>query len=149
MESSTFGPSRDTAWAMSEENIEIVEAAFAALNRGGVDGLAAHLTEDVDWRAMEGAPDDHGPIHGKDAMRAYAQDWFDMFDDVRWEPVELIDAGGDQVIAVVHLTGRAKLSGVETDMTYAVVHTIRDGKTAVGREYATRQEALEAAGLRE
>ena len=132
---------------MSQENVEAVEAAYAALNRGGVDALAALLTEDVDWRAMAGAPDDHGPIHGIDAMRAYVQDWFDMFDDVRWEPVELIDAGGDQVVAVVKLTGRAKLSGVEADMTYAVVHTIRDGKGAVGREYATRQEALEAAGL--
>ena len=134
---------------MSQENVEAVEAAYAAVNRDGVDGLAAHLTDDVDWRAMAGAPDDHGPIHGKDAMRAYVQDWFDMFDDVRWEPVELIDAGGNQVVAVVRLTGRAKLSGVETDMTYAIVHTIRDGKGAVGREYATRQEALEAAGLSE
>jgi ketosteroid isomerase-like protein len=111
-----LGAERDTGRAMSEENVEAVKAAFAALNRRGVDELAAHLTEDVDWRAMEGAPDDHGPIHGKDAMRAYVQDWLDMFDDVRWEPVELIDAGGDRVIAVVHLTGRAKLSGVETDM---------------------------------
>jgi ketosteroid isomerase-like protein len=134
---------------MSEENVEAVEATFAALNRNGVDGLLSHLTEDVDWRAMEGAPDDHGPIHGKEAMRAYVQDWFDMFDDVRWEPVELIDAGGDQVVALVRLTGRAKLSGAETDMTYAVVHTIRDGKAAVGREYATREQALEAAGLSE
>ena len=58
---------------------------------------------------------------------------------MRWEPGELIDAGGDQVVAVVHLTGRAKLSNVETDMTYAVVQTIGDGKAAVGREYATRQ----------
>jgi hypothetical protein len=44
-------------------------------------------------------------------MRAYVQDWFDMFDDVGWEPLELIDAGDDQVVAVVRLTGRAKQSG--------------------------------------
>jgi ketosteroid isomerase-like protein len=134
---------------MSRENVEAIKAAFAALNRDGVDGLLSLLTDDVDWRAMEGAPDDHGPIHGKEAMRAYVQDWFDMFDDVRWEPVKLIDAGGDQVVALVRLTGRAKLSGAETDMTYAVVHTIRDGKGAVGREYATLGQALEAAGISE
>ena len=28
--------------------------------------------EDVEHRAIEGAPDDHGPIIGRDAMRAYA-----------------------------------------------------------------------------
>ena len=131
---------------MTRENVEAVEAAYAALNHSGVDALGTYWTEDVNWRAMEGAPDDRGPIHGRDAMRAYVQDWFDMFDELRWEPVELIDAGGNQVIAVVHFSGRAKLSRIETNMTFAVVHTIRDGKVAVGREYATRQEALEAAG---
>ena len=34
-----------------------------------------------------------------------------------------------------------------TDLTYATVYTIRDGKIARGREYATRAEALEAVGL--
>jgi ketosteroid isomerase-like protein len=34
-------------------------------------------------------------------------------------------------------------------MTYAAVYTIRDGKVARGREYMTRAEALEAAGLSE
>jgi ketosteroid isomerase-like protein len=33
--------------------------------------------------------------------------------------------------------------------SFAVVFVIRDGKIAGGREYATRDEALEAAGLRE
>jgi ketosteroid isomerase-like protein len=134
---------------MSEANLEIVEAAFAALHRDRVDGLASYVTEDIDWRAMKGAPDDHGPIHGKDAMRAYVEDWFEMFDDVMWKPVELVDAGANRVVAVVQLSGRAKLSGVQTDMTYSVVYTIRDGKIAAGREYATRQEALEAAGMSE
>jgi len=32
-------------------------------------------------------------------------------------------------------------------LTYAVVYTIREGKIARGREYWTREEALEAAGL--
>ena len=78
-------------------------------------------------------------------MRAYVQDWLDMFDDITWEPVELIDAGGDRVVGLIHFAGRAKLSGIETDMRYAVVCKIRDEKVAVGREYPTRQEALQAA----
>jgi ketosteroid isomerase-like protein len=88
-------------------------------------------------------------MHGKDAVRAYAQDWLDTFDNVRTEVVELIDAEEENVIAVLRVSGRAKLSGVETGLTYAVVYTIRDGKIARGREYATRDQALEAAGLRD
>ena len=45
--------------------------------------------------------------------------------------------------------GRARLSGVETDLSFATVYTVRDGKVARGREYGHRAEALEAAGLSE
>ena len=82
-------------------------------------------------------------------MRAYLQDWFDTFDDLKVEPLEVIDAGQDQAVAVVRFGGRAKLSGVEADLTFAALYTVRDGKVARGREYWTREEALEAAGLRE
>jgi len=67
----------------------------------------------------------------------------------RQEPVEQIDARDDKIIAVFRVSGRAKLSGVETDLTYAALYTFRDGKIAQGREYWTRDEALEAAGLSE
>jgi ketosteroid isomerase-like protein len=135
---------------MSEENVKTVRDAAAALNRGDLDAwLEQWVADDIDYRAVEGAPDDHGPIHGKHALRAYAQDWLDTFDDFKSEPVDLIDAGEDKVIAVVRISGRAKLSGVETDLTYAALYTIRDGKIVRGREYWTRDEALEAAGLRE
>ena len=106
-------------------------------------------TDDIDYRAVEGAPDDHGPIHGKAEMRAYMQDWFDTFDDLKVEPLEVIDAGPDQAVAVVRFGGRAKLSGVEVDLTFAALYTVRDGKVARGREYWTKEQALEAAGLRE
>ena len=134
---------------MSQENVAAVEAAYQALARGGLDQFIEHWTDDLDHRSIEGAPDDRGPIHGKDAMRAYVQDWIDLFDDFGIEPVELIDAGESRVVAVLRFGGRAKLSGVETAQTMGAVLTIRDGKIARGREYATRDQALKAAGLEE
>jgi ketosteroid isomerase-like protein len=134
---------------MSQENVEIVRDAAAAFNRGDLDTWVESWADDIDYRAIEGALDDRGPMHGKEAVRAYVQDWLDTFDNFRAEPVELIDAGEDQVVAVLRLGARAKLSGVETQLTYAVVYTIRDGKIARGREYAARDDAVEAAGLRE
>jgi ketosteroid isomerase-like protein len=134
---------------MSRENVAAVEAAYEALARGGLDQFIEHWTDDLDHRSIEGAPDDRGPIHGKDAMRAYVQDWIDLFDDFGIQPVELIDAGESRVVAVLRFGGRAKLSGVETAQTMGAVLTIRDGKIARGREYATRDQALKAAGLEE
>jgi uncharacterized protein len=134
---------------MSQQNIQTVRDAAAAFNRGDVDTWLEYFADDIDYRAVEGALDDRGPMHGKDAVRAYVQDWLDMFDDFKVEPAELIDAGEDQVIAVGRISGRAKLSGVETDLTSAALYTIRDGKIAQGREYWTKEQALEAAGLSE
>ena len=82
-------------------------------------------------------------------MRAYLQDWMDTFDGLEIRLIELIDGGGNTVAAVLRVGGRAKLSGLATDSTFGVVFWIRDGKIARGRDYATREQALEAAGLSE
>jgi ketosteroid isomerase-like protein len=136
---------------MSQENVEIVRWAFDAFAQGGLDAMGVFWADDIDHRAAEGAIDDRGPIHGKDALRAYLQEWLDLLDDPKLEPVELIDAGEDQVIAVVRGSGRPKGTSAEQELTlsYANLYTIRDGKIAQGREYWTRDEALEAAGLSE
>jgi ketosteroid isomerase-like protein len=134
---------------MSQEDVAAVDDAYGALATGGLDRFLEHWTDDLDHRSITGAPDDRGPILGKPAMRAFIQEWMDMFDDYRIEPVELIDAGEGQVVAVLRFGGGAKLSGVETDQTMGVVFRIRDGKIARGREYSTREQALEAAGLGE
>ena len=46
------------------------------------------------------------------------------------------------------MTGRAKVSGIETDIRFSVVYTLRDGKIVHGREYMEKEQALESVGLR-
>ena len=132
---------------MSQENVEIVRESLAAYTDGGIDAAAEFWDADISWRAIEGAPDDVGEMHGPEALRRYLQDWLDMFDDVTNVP-EVLDLDDDRVVAVQHATGRARASGVQTDIRYAVVYTLRDGKIVRGREYIDRSEALEAVGLR-
>jgi ketosteroid isomerase-like protein len=134
---------------MSRENVEVVKGAYEAFARGGLDRWMEHFTDDVEYRTIEGAPDDVGPIHGKNALQAWLQDWIDTFEGFWFEAIQLIDAGEDTVVVVERYGGRAKLSGVETDQTEATVCSIRDGKIGRCREYATVDEALEAAGLSE
>jgi len=131
---------------MSQENVEIVKAAYEAFARGGLDRWMDHFTDDVHLRPVEGY---FGPLDGKVALRAYFQDWIDTFEGFWMKPVELIDAGADKVVAVERYGGRATLSGVETDQTEAEVYTLRDGKILRVYEYAHRAEALKAAGLSE
>jgi ketosteroid isomerase-like protein len=132
---------------VSAENVALVRAAFAAWDVDELDGLEPHLAPDVDWRAIPGAPDDVGLIEGREALRAYYQDWYDTFADLRNDLLDVIDAGEDTVVAHVRASGVARGSGVPTELTYAIVYTLRDGKIVSGREHATREQAMEAAGL--
>ena len=134
---------------MSQANVKIVKVAYEAFATGGLDRWVEQFAEDVEYRAVEGAPDDVGPIHGREALRAYFQDWIDTFDEFWFEAIELIDAGGDTVVAVERYGGRAKLSGIETDQTEAELFTIRDGKIARCREYgtATKSRSRRAVGV--
>jgi ketosteroid isomerase-like protein len=132
---------------MSQKDVEIVRSALAALADHGVDALVEFLHPEINWRAMEGAPDDVGEMQGMEASRRYVEDWFETFDDFTTLPEELLDAGEGRVVGVLHVSGRAKLSGITTELRYAVLYTLRDSKIVRVREYADRQEALDAASL--
>jgi ketosteroid isomerase-like protein len=134
---------------MSQENVAVVRASFQAFEEGGLDAMAEFWAADINWRAMEGALDDVGEMQGREALRRYYEDWLDMFEDISVVPEEVRDVGDDRVVAVPHVTARAKASGVRTELRYAVVCTVRDGKIARGREYVDREHAVEAAGLPE
>jgi ketosteroid isomerase-like protein len=133
---------------MSQENVEIVKVAYEDFARVGLDRFMEHFTDDVEYRALAGELR-FEPCRGKDAVRAWLQDWIDMFDEFWMELVEVIDAGAVTVFTGERYGGRARLSGLVTDSANWTVFTIRDDKIASGHEYPTREQALEAAGLAE
>ena len=138
---------------MSQENVELVRSwymQFPVMNSEALDFFYEHVWDPaIDWRAMAGAPDDLGPIEGRDAMRRYSEELLEIFEDIILEAEEIIDGGEDRVVVVLRMTGRARLSGVETELRFAILCVLRDGRIVRGREYATKEESLEAAGLSE
>jgi ketosteroid isomerase-like protein len=130
---------------MSAENIELVRTSIEAFTERGIPGMEPFWAPDITWRAIEGAPDDVGEMHGVDAVRRYFQDWDETFDDLTLALLDSQDEG-DQVVATQLVTGRAKLSGAETEIRYSVVYTVRGGRIASAREYLTLEEALAAVG---
>ena len=129
---------------MSEDDVRIVRDSLQAYADGGLDAMQEHWDDEIDWRAIEGAPDDVGEIRGKERMRRYLQEWVDMFEGITNVPEELVDLGNGRVLALQRAAGRAKLSGAETEIRFAVVYTVRDGKIVRGREYLDRAQALDA-----
>ena len=81
-------------------------------------------------------------------MRQYLSALLGEFEEVHVETTELIDAG-DQVLISLRLSGRGKRSGAPVELTMTQVSTGRDGLALRIRNYPTKAEALEAAGLSE
>ena len=72
----------------------------------------------------------------------------ESFEDLRIEPIEFVDLGS-KLVVVVAIAGRGRAGGTPVETTIAQLWMLRDGKAVSLRDYASKAEALEAAGLRE
>jgi ketosteroid isomerase-like protein len=134
---------------MSQENVEVVRRGFDAYNRGDLDGVLETWAPDavVDWSRSRGF--DAGVFRGHDAIRAHWQRLLESFDEVRIELVEPIEEVEDGLLVVENLGYLRGRDGIEVQTRSALLIATRDGQTASFTLYQTKQEALEAAGLRE
>ena len=130
-------------------SVEVVRRHFEAFEHGGLDAVEKFWHPDIDWRAVEGAADDVGAIRGTQALRRYYEDWAETFDSIGAEVDEVIFESPERCAVAVRNSGRARGSSALIHGRYYVVCTVKDGRIVSGREYETRAQALEAAGLRE
>ena len=125
---------------------DVVRNYFRTFESGGVDAAAEFWDPDIEWRSIESAADDVGLIRGQDALRRYYQDWIDTLADLRAEVEEVLFEADDRVAVAVRNSGRGRASGAAVKGRYYVACVVRAGRIVAGREYATREQALE--GLR-
>jgi len=131
---------------MSRENVEIVRAAFDALNGADTDAVLKDAAPDfeLDWsRAM-------GPqrgVFGRDEALGLLREFDEPWESVRREADEFIEAG-EQVVTpfTSHHRGR---DGIEVQARGTLAWAIHNGAITRVTYYQERQEAVEAAGLRE
>ena len=145
MESSS--PPRDTAGAMSEENVTVVRRMYDAFHRGDAENALDHFAPDVLVDASSVRPDT-GVGKGRDHIAAVVSSWMAPWDDWHDEIEEMRDLG-DSVLVVSLQRGKGKGSGIEVEARYGLVYGVRGQQITSMRMYGSRAEALEAAGLSE
>ena len=133
---------------MSHENVELVRRGADAYNRRDVDAMLENWAPDavLDWSNARSF--DAGVYRGHGEIRAFMQRFLAAWDEVRIEIVDgPVEVGGGVLIMenVAYMRGR---DGIEVQARSTWLITIRDGETTSLTLYQTRQEALEAAGLR-
>jgi ketosteroid isomerase-like protein len=133
---------------MSEENVEVVRRAIDAYNRGDLDGFLEYWTPDavVDWSNSRGL--DARVHQGQGEIHAFVRRFRDAFENVRIELVDEPFEVKDGLLMAENVTYMRGREGIEVQARSAWLITCRDGKQTSLTLYQTKQDALEAAGLR-
>jgi ketosteroid isomerase-like protein len=129
---------------MSEENVEIVRRLYESKGSEFYELLDPHVV----FINYASAPETR-PYVGHDGVREWAAGFRATFGDYEVHVTEIIDAGGDRVVAVGRVTGAGTASGVPIEREVTTVYMLLNGKIVKGQGFETRAEALEAAGVKE
>ena len=133
---------------MSQENVEIVKAFTSLFQAGDRDRWRDYFDPDVIWDTSASTMPTAGIYHGHQGVAHFFREWLGSWSEYRIEPREYIDAGGS-VVLVFRQSGIGRDSGVRTEREFFAVYDLSDSKVVRYRQYESRTEALEAAGLRE
>jgi hypothetical protein len=127
--------------------------AFNAFMRGELSSEAVaeglHPQIDVFWPDGQTYPDFPQQLRGLPEYIAFADQYRDGWIDLVQEPLELIEAPGGRVLALVRQSGRGRQNGVPVVIHFFELCTIRDGKLRKIEYFRHRADALQAAGLQE
>src|ERR1051325_11281416 len=128
---------------MSQENVKVVREAWDAYSGGDYDRIAGFHDPHIVVVTLE-----DGAVYGNDAVLANYERWNAAWEGAETTAEEVI-GHGDRVFVAARFHARGRVSGGDVESRVYEVYMVRDGKVLRIDDYATREEALEAAVLRE
>jgi ketosteroid isomerase-like protein len=128
-------------------NVQAVRGLYDGWTDGDVTRALQCLDPGIVWDAIADAPD-AGTYREHVGARRYMEDWLEDFDIHSMDFEEVIDSE-DRLVVVQCARATGKGSGVETQLHYAAAYWFRDGRIVEIKEFRTKAEAVEAAGLSE
>ena len=133
---------------MSEENVELARRYFAAYNEKGLYGTDELRHPEIEVFDPPTLPD-AGHYVGREAARVLVESYLELGWDGVFHDPEFLDAG-DEVLVVWQMRGKSGHGGgFPLESTFAHLLAFDDGQVRRIRQFLTREEALEAAGLSE
>jgi ketosteroid isomerase-like protein len=133
---------------MSQENVEVAMETFRRFNPKDLENWAALWHPEGRATPAKGWPEP-GPFVGRDAIVRQFERLFADWSEYRNEEIEVAADSGDWVVVTWSLRTRGAASGLESQIDLAAAMRVQDGRIIEGHFRWNRDEALEAAGLRE
>jgi ketosteroid isomerase-like protein len=132
---------------VSRENVETVRAVFERRSEGD---FRSHFDLFDDHVVLVLRPEfpDAGAHFGTEGLAKYTRGFLEPWTHLTMEAEEIIDAGDTVIVRLVQRAA-GDASGAETELRYFQLWTFRGGKVIRLESIRTRDEAFEAAGLRD
>jgi ketosteroid isomerase-like protein len=144
---------------MSEDPTTPDPAAAPETLAAFIEGWECYNRHDFDAMESLYAPDavldvsrvylDERPRRGREDMREYWEQMWEISDGLRIEPIEVLDVGRNRYVVVVKYGQRGKRSGLDVGQRLACLYTLRESLVARLDLFADRDAALAAARLEE
>jgi ketosteroid isomerase-like protein len=132
---------------MTQERTEWVRHFAEAWNRGDLEAgaalLEAHLAPEWEFASLY-----LDRVYGRSELRQMMADLIGIWRDYHSEIEEVVDLG-EYALMVPHITGRGAGSGVPIDQRIFMLSRLHGEKVVWTKSFASRRDALEAAGMRE
>ena len=128
---------------MSQEIVERLRRAYAG------ERDPALLAPDFELHQSPSIIDTDGIFRGRMAFRDVQVELAESFEDMSWEPEQIIEAPGGEIVVLVRALGRGRGSGIEIDNHIAHVWSFRGNASVRMVVYEEQAEALKAVGLDE
>jgi ketosteroid isomerase-like protein len=130
---------------MAQDNVELVRRIIELFNRKDIARVLDAVADDfeLDWSNSIGPL--KGVYKGRERALELWESFLDAWDEIRWDPQEIIEVDEARVILVNHVRMRGGGSGVDVEATAALLWTITDGKGRSVKLYQSKAEALAAA----
>jgi ketosteroid isomerase-like protein len=128
---------------ISEQNVEVVRAGYAAFSRGDV-ARAMRLIDERITIAGQITPDGQ-PAQGREGLLSNVARVAEAFEELSYEPVELIDLG-ERVLAHIRVSGTGR-EGISSELEFGQLWTIEGGRAVRVENYTYWEDALAAAGM--
>ena len=126
-----------------------IRQAYAAANRRDFERVLVGWDPGSEYRPSADLmpPDFEAVFHGHDGYLMMWRRQVDAFEDLRFDPEEILDLG-DKLLVTAQVRGHGSGSGVPVTQPVFQLFELRRGLVVGQEDFLDRSEALEAAGLR-
>jgi ketosteroid isomerase-like protein len=127
-----------------KSNSELLRESFAATERGDDEALRELMDPEIEIHAEAGVVNS-GTYHGWEGFKQWSTNWDDAWEEIAYEPLEVIEVTASILVVPTRAVGRGAGSGVEIDRVFGYLYEVRDGKGVRFHVYGSKERALEVA----